>query len=188
MEAPHVSPPCHVWCPLVYWKWRYNIFNLSRELTRTRNWRIVWRYGSKLVNYITTLPNLLAICEVVLEIWWLYFITWSCKTIWLKSHVILREVFPQAKSPSGAKFGSHKPCGRNNIVVLVCHLISQDHTMKKSCDYMGGSSWWSVTTLPNLVARFHMLAQTVILMPMEWKRVAYYVNKLHNVCHTRSKQ
>ena len=132
MEAPHVSPPCHVWCPLVYWKWRYNIFNLSRELTRTRNWRIVWRYGSKLVNYITTLPNLLAICEVVLEIWWLYFITWSCKTIWLKSHVILREVFSQAKSPSGAKFRSHKPCGRGNIVVLVCHVISQDHTMKKS--------------------------------------------------------
>ena len=46
--------------------------------------------------------------------------------------VILREIFPQAKSPSGAKFRSHKPCGRGNIVVLVCHLISQDHTMKKS--------------------------------------------------------
>ena len=105
---------------------------MSRELTRTSNWRIVWRYGSKLVIYINTLPNLLAICIVVSEIWWLYFITWSCKTIWLKSHVILREVFPQTKSPSGAKFRSHKPCGRGNIVVLVCHLISQDHTMKKS--------------------------------------------------------
>ena len=181
---------------------------MSRELTRTSNWRIVWRYGSKLVIYINTLPNLLAICIVVSEIWWLYFITWSCKTIWLKSHVILREVFPQAKSPSGAKFRSHKPCGRGNIVVLVCHLISQDHTMKKSaprhyrrwgggpqcphkkkkCDYMGGSSWWSVTTLPSLVARFHMLAQTAIIMPMEWKHIAYYVNKPHNVRHICSKQ
>ena len=37
-------------------------------------------------------------------------------------------------------------------MVLVCHVISQDHMVKGSCDFMGGSPLWYVTTLPSWVA------------------------------------
>ena len=29
-----------------------------------------------------------------------------------------------------AKFGGHKHCGSEDVVVLVCHVISQDHVIK----------------------------------------------------------
>ena len=35
---------------------------------------------------------------------------------------------------------------------LVFRVISQDHVIKGSGDFMGGSSSWQATTLPNLVA------------------------------------
>ena len=37
-------------------------------------------------------------------------------------------------------------------MVLVCHVISQDHMVKGSCDFMGGSPLWYVATLPSWVA------------------------------------
>ena len=38
VEAPHEeSPPCHVWCPLVWCKWRYKISNILRDLTKVRD-------------------------------------------------------------------------------------------------------------------------------------------------------
>ena len=43
------STPYNVWCPLVKCKWRYNIINLLRELTRPRHWRIMWCYGWELL-------------------------------------------------------------------------------------------------------------------------------------------
>ena len=36
-------------------------------------------------------------------------------------------------------FGGHKNCGNASIMVLVCHLSSQDHVTKGSCDFMKGS-------------------------------------------------
>ena len=29
-----------------------------------------------------------------------------------------------------AKFGGHRQCGSGDIMVLVCHVISQDHVIK----------------------------------------------------------
>ena len=37
-------------------------------------------------------------------------------------------------------------------MVLVCHVISQDHMVKGSSDFMGGSPSWYVTTPPSWVA------------------------------------
>ena len=37
-----------------------------------------------------------------------------------------------------AKFDGHRHCGSGNIMALVHHVISQDHVIKHSCDYMAG--------------------------------------------------
>ena len=39
-----------------------------------------------------------------------------------------------------AKFSGHSQCSSRDIKVLVCHVISQDHVIKRSCDFIGGSS------------------------------------------------
>ena len=36
-------------------------------------------------------------------------------------------------------------------MVLLCHVILQDHGSEGLCNFMGGSSSWQVATLPNLV-------------------------------------
>ena len=38
-----------------------------------------------------------------------------------------------------AKFGSHRDCSIINIMGSVCQMISQDHVIKGSFDYMGRS-------------------------------------------------
>ena len=39
-----------------------------------------------------------------------------------------------------AKFGGHMLCGCGYVTVLVCHVVLQDHAIKRSCDFMGSSS------------------------------------------------
>ena len=38
------------------------------------------------------------------------------------------------------------------MLVLVCHVILQDHVIKQSCDFLGRSPSKPVTILQNLVA------------------------------------
>ena len=35
-----------------------------------------------------------------------------------------------------AKFGGHRDCGSKDIMVLLCLVLSQDHAIKASCDFM----------------------------------------------------
>ena len=52
-----------------------------------------------------------------------------------------------------SKFGGHShSCGRN-IMLLVYHVISQDHVMKRLYHFICESSFELVTTLPILVAK-----------------------------------
>ena len=37
------------------------------------------------------------------------------------------------------RFGGLKPSDSGDIAVLVCHVISQDHVIKESCDFIGRS-------------------------------------------------
>ena len=46
-------------------------------------------------------------------------------------------------------------------MVLVCHVILQDHIIKGSCDFMGCSSSYQVTILQRLVA----IATLVVELP-----------------------
>ena len=36
-----------------------------------------------------------------------------------------------------AKFGGHRHCDSENIMILGYHVISQDHIIKGSCDFIG---------------------------------------------------
>ena len=38
---------------------------------------------------------------------------------------------------------------------LVCHEMLEDHVIKASCDFIGGSPSWYATTLPSLVSHRH---------------------------------
>lgn len=37
------------------------------------------------------------------------------------------------------------------VMVLVCHVISEEHVIKELRDFMGGSHLWWDTTLPSVV-------------------------------------
>ena len=44
---PTVTSPCLIWYPLNIFKWRYNLFNLSRDLRKSSHWGVIWIYGWK---------------------------------------------------------------------------------------------------------------------------------------------
>ena len=46
------------------------------------------------------------------------------------------------------KFGGHRRCGSGDQNDLVCHVISQDHMIKGSCDFTGHSMHWGINPLP----------------------------------------
>ena len=48
-------------------------------------------------------------------------------------------------------FHGHKRCGSGEVMVLACHVISQDHIIRRSCDFIASNlSRWA-TILPGLV-------------------------------------
>ena len=53
---------------------------------------------------------------------------------------------------SNSPFGVHKQSGRRDIMIFVCDVTLQDHVIKGSCDFIDGSTFWQVATLPSLVA------------------------------------
>ena len=53
-------------------------------------------------------------------------------------------------SPTPAKFGGRRHCGGGDMF-SVYHVMSKDHVIHRSCDFMGGTPSWQVKSLPNLV-------------------------------------
>ena len=53
---------------------------------------------------------------------------------------------------SDSSVGDCRHCGSGDILVLVCHVISQDSRIKGLCDFVERIPSWKVTTLPRLVA------------------------------------
>ena len=37
-----------------------------------------------------------------------------------------------------AKFGGNRHFGSEDVMVSICHVISQDHVIQASCDFIGG--------------------------------------------------
>ena len=48
---------------------------------------------------------------------------------------------PMKISYHPAKFCSHRNSDSGDIVALVCHVISQDHVIKESCDFIDSIPW-----------------------------------------------
>ena len=57
------------------------------------------------------------------------------------------------------KFDDQRHHGSGDIMFLVSHLISQDHAIQGSCDFILGSPSLLVTNLPNLVAMDNMVVE-----------------------------
>ena len=55
----------------------------------------------------------------------------------LQNSTVLIIMEPFKASDNLTKFGCHRHCIRDNIMVLVYHMILQDHVIKGSCDFMG---------------------------------------------------
>ena len=61
---------------------------------------------------------------------------------------------------------SHSYCGTENITYLICHVILQDHMIKRFSDFMEGSSSLNVKTLPGLMAIDIVLAEIFLFYDM----------------------
>ena len=55
-----------------------------------------------------------------------------------KVHVALWALAHNSKLLS-CKFSGHRHSGSEDIMILVCHVILQDHLIKSSCDFMDRS-------------------------------------------------
>ena len=68
-----------------------------------------------------------------------------------------------------AKSVSHRHSDNWDIVVLVCHVVSQDHVIKGSCDFIGRSpSRYHVTTLPSLMAIGTLIVEIVFSLSRDF--------------------
>ena len=100
---------------------------------------------------VTSLPSLVFIGNMLVEIW---FLVWHVIS---QNHLTKRHSNNIVQSPlkvshHSAKFGGHCHCGSGNIMVLVCHVISQNHVAKRCSNIMGKSPQRLVTILSSLVA------------------------------------
>ena len=55
-------------------------------------------------------------------------------TVWSSSRKVPRH--------HPVRLGGHSHCSSGNKIVLICYMISQDHVMKGSCDFMGRRPSW----------------------------------------------
>ena len=54
-------------------------------------------------------------------------------------------------SQQPTKHSGHGHCGRGDIIVLICHMILQDHLTKGLGNFAGGTCSMQVTILSSLV-------------------------------------
>ena len=86
-------------------------------------------------------------------------------------------------------FGDHSHCGRGIIIILVCHVISQDHVIKGSSEFMGRYPSWKVTTLPSLVAIGMQCCNGNIFLVVQGQEITYpcfnppllFISKTHDI-------
>ena len=78
----------------------------------------------------------MAIALLVVEIKWIFFVTWPCKTTWSRDFVILwNEALKHI-----AKFGGNeKYFSSSDIRFLIFHLTSSGNLFKGLYDFIGGS-------------------------------------------------
>ena len=100
--------------------------------------------------YVTTLPSLVVIVIVVMEIWLIYFSSDLArkndqKVLWLYG----RKLLIVCHHP--ARFGTNRHCGVGDINFLIYHSPLCNHVFKRLHEFMGERFSKKVLTLPSLV-------------------------------------
>ena len=88
---------------------------------------------------VNTLPSLVPIGTVKVEILWSQFVPGFFKTRWSKIHMTLSVGIPQYKT--------RWYCRSRDVMVLVCNVISQDNLIEGSCDF-----WLSIAHQGKLIS------------------------------------
>ena len=63
-------------------------------------------------------------------------------------------------------------------MIIVCHAISQDHGIQKSCDFPGYSLSWYVKTLPSSVATGNAAVEMFLVAEEEDSRCSRFNSPL----------
>ena len=141
-------PFCGVRWTKALWQWGYN-FSLSHDLITSRDhiWcDFVQRSPSGKITITFDSHRHSDSGDILV-----YFLsralgTRNQRVIWLYRQQSIKVNYHPAA------FGGHRYCGSGYMMILVCHVILQDHVIKRSCDFMDRSPSRKVTILPSLVA------------------------------------
>ena len=88
---------------------------------------------------VNTLPSLVSIGTMKMEILWSQFVPGFFKTRWSKIHMTLSVGIPQYKT--------RWYCRSRDVMILVCNVISQNNLIEGSCDF-----WLSIAHQGKLIS------------------------------------
>ena len=129
----------------IFCKCRYNVFNLSSNLTRPHHWGVMRIYRRKLLavfHHLDKFGDLYHFDSANI-----LFVTWPHLTTCLTGYVNLW-VEPLHASQHLSIFGGHWSSTSKDIKHLIWRVTSQNHVIERSCNVMGGSSSLYITTSP----------------------------------------
>ena len=129
-----------IWCPWASCKWRCYVFNLPSCFKRPPHWGIIQIFGWKLlVVYHHS--------DKFGDNW--HQVEWRYKVLNLSSGLTgprdWRIIWhyrwkPLMISYHHTTFGGDKHCGSEDVMILICHVISQDHLTKEPCSFINTSN------------------------------------------------
>lgn len=109
------------------WQWRYNVFDLSQDLTTTPNYRFLRLYDTKLLIRHRS-------CGINFNFSHEFTQTLNQRVLRLYG----KKLLITCNHP--AKFGSHGHCPSGIAAYSICHVTLHNHMIKKSSVIMEGSS------------------------------------------------
>ena len=132
---PHqMLASCKVWCSYVFWRKKYFVFSLSRDLMWPGDQTDMWFHGCV---YVITSHQLATFhgyrpCQKRYVTLLIYQVT----THRLRITELYRCV-PLTISHRRVMFGSHRPCRRGDIKFSIDHVALRDHVIRGSSDITG---------------------------------------------------
>lgn len=134
-----------------------DMYKFSHNLIWRCGQKVTWLFGWGSFTYVITLPNLVDINLVKVEIICFQFgtrsyvghvIKWLCGLFYLPCDLLIHvikepcDIFKGALHVSHhfARFGGHFAYRNWVIMCLLCQVNSKDHVLKGSCGFMNGSS------------------------------------------------
>ena len=79
--------------------------------------------------YVISLPILVSVVIMMLEIWHICFVPWHCIKTWSKGFLILWKEALRLRNHCG-RICRHLHCGTADIIFQIYHMTSLDHVLK----------------------------------------------------------